>query len=682
MPSRIILLGREEKHLTVVRNALKEFQFRCDFIPLSELSKTPPDQLNSIKLIIVDTLPFSEEQFDKLFSFREINELSRIPVLALVLNEPSRLRYKIVGLGVNDYLPVPFDKLDLQIRVRQLLRIGGIAVSDTPTREEGLLELRLLRTFYKRVDEIQDSTQSAAMLPKLLAGLRSLLKARICLFFRVERGNILKLITTDPVDSFKEDLELQVAEMPTLLKAVRLKETTILNTVQSNNPFVTMLNSVLKMKFTGFMVHPLLFDEQVTFVVAVLKSDDEKFTELNYQVLRHFNGLLYKALLPTRTGQGHKTTQDLKVNDNLQSVIRQLNFGLVVLNQNNHVTFLNDHAAYLFGMPQQSMLNKNFADIIGEEAADEILKSPHTYALKLERPEIELQTPRGKALHLGYSVEAFRNEKGEEMGTIITMKNITYRKEIQEEIKTVDRLASLGVMASGIAHEIRNPLAGIKAMAQTFEEEVAEGDPKREYVQRIIRLVNRLDDLLKTLFSYAKPSKPNRRGHSITLVIKDVMSLINQKLADQNITLKQDIPEDLPMVYVDSGQLQQILINLMFNAIEAMQSDGEITISARPYMQSSPNGERSSYHARVESMPYIEMVISDNGCGIAPENLKHIFNPFFTTKTFGTGLGLSIVFQLVKENDAVIYFNSEIDNGTDCHLLLPVKVSEDVADTI
>lgn len=106
MPSRITLLGREEKHLTVVRNALKEFQFRCDFIPFGELSKTPPEQLSGIKLVIVDTLPYSEEQFEKLFSFREINELSRIPVLALVLNDPSRLRYKIVGLGVNDYLPV------------------------------------------------------------------------------------------------------------------------------------------------------------------------------------------------------------------------------------------------------------------------------------------------------------------------------------------------------------------------------------------------------------------------------------------------------------------------------------------------------------------------------------------------------------------------------------------------
>ena len=162
----------------------------------------------------------------------------------------------------------------------------------------------------------------------------------------------------------------------------------------------------------------------------------------------------------------------------------------------------------------------------------------------------------------------------------------------------------------------------------------------------------------------------------------DVMSLIIQTMAEQKVVLKQNIPADLPMVYVDSGQLQQILINLLFNSIEAMKAEGEITITAKPYMQTVHNGERSSYHARVDSMPYIEMIISDNGCGIAPENLKHIFNPFFTTKTFGTGLGLSIVFQLVKENDAVIYFNSEIDSGTECHLLLPVKVSDDVVTKI
>ncbi|MGH1366045.1 MAG: GAF domain-containing sensor histidine kinase [Calditrichia bacterium] len=678
MPSRIILLGKEEKHFTLVRNALKDFQFRCDYMPLTGLAKCSPDELRSIKLVIVDTLPFPEEQFAKLLSFRETSIMSRVPVLALVHAEPLKLRYRLVGLGVNDYLPVPFDKLDLQIRIRQLLRAASPNSLPVESPEAGLLELRLLRTFYKRAEEVNDTTQAAALLPKLLAGLRSLLKARACIFLRVEKGQRLRLVQADPVDLVTDELTLPVAEMPILVKAVRLKEATILNTVQSNNPFITYLNGSLKLKITGFMVHPIVFDEKTVFVLAVLKSDEGKFTEMHYQVLRHFNGLLTKVLLPTQSRNATAGAGDLTIAENLDTVVKQLNFGLIVLSPDNTISFLNDHAAYLFGLPVQAVVNKAFDDIIGAEAAVEILQSPHTYALKLERPEIELQTPRGKSLHLGYSVEALRNDKGEELGTIITMKDITYRKEIQEEIRTVDRLASLGVMASGIAHEIRNPLAGIKAMAQTFEEEVAEGDPKREYVQRIIRLVNRLDDLLKTLFSYAKPSKPNRQGHNVDFVLKDVLSLINQKFVDQNITLKKDIQPDLPMVYVDSGQLQQIFINLLFNAIEAMQSGGEITIAIRPYMQTMAVGksERMSYHARVESVPYLEIIISDDGCGIAPENLKHIFNPFFTTKTFGTGLGLSIVFQLVKENDSVIYYDSEIDRGTDCHLLLPVKVSE------
>ncbi|MCB0316233.1 MAG: histidine kinase, partial [Calditrichaeota bacterium] len=164
---------------------------------------------------------------------------------------------------------------------------------------------------------------------------------------------------------------------------------------------------------------------------------------------------------------------------------------------------------------------------------------------------------------------------GEE-GYIISLKDITFTKEIQEEMRRVDRLASLGVMASGIAHEIRNPLAGIKAMAQTFEEELQPDDPKNEYVKRIVRLVNRLDDLLRTLFSYAKPPKPNRQFCNLDEVLRDVFSLMRQKLREHNIKLIKLIHPELPRAFVDPGQIQQVLVNLFLNSVEAINKNGEI----------------------------------------------------------------------------------------------------------
>ena len=240
-------------------------------------------------------------------------------------------------------------------------------------------------------------------------------------------------------------------------------------------------------------------------------------------------------------------------------------------------------------------------------------------------------------------------------------------------MRRVDRLASLGVMASGIAHEIRNPLAGIKAMAQTFEEELEPDDPKNEYVQRIIRLVNRLDDLLRTLFSYAKPSKPNRRICDIHHVLDDVISLMVQKMNHHQIKLVQDIQSDLPDAFVDPAQIQQVMVNLLLNAIEAINDGGEIQVRVRAFDPRKPPADvpRLPYLAIQTGEQIIEVHIRDSGVGIAEENLNQIFNPFFTTKTFGTGLGLSIVYQIVKENDGIIHYESEVDKGTDCYLYLP-----------
>jgi len=265
----------------------------------------------------------------------------------------------------------------------------------------------------------------------------------------------------------------------------------------------------------------------------------------------------------------------------------------------------------------------------------------------------------------------FLDKKGEADGYIISFKDITLIREIQEESYQRNRMASLGVMASGIAHEIRNPLAGIKAIAQTFEDEFEPNDPKNEYVERIVRQVNRLDDLLKTLFSYAKPRKPNRRFYSIESILQDVIHLVDQNIKKKNIKLKWKKKQDLPEIFVDSDQIQQVLINLILNSIESFKSDGEIIISIKPVNKNSDKYFRKPFYYQITKAPHLEVRITDSGCGISENDLENIFNPFFTTKSFGTGLGLSIVYQIIRENNGFIFFESELNSGTECHLFLP-----------
>jgi signal transduction histidine kinase len=232
----------------------------------------------------------------------------------------------------------------------------------------------------------------------------------------------------------------------------------------------------------------------------------------------------------------------------------------------------------------------------------------------------------------------------------------------------MDRLASLGVLASGIAHEIKNPLAGIKTMAQACEEEIDARDPRREYLIRIGKQVNRLDELLKTFFAYARPKPPDRRPCQLLDILADLNPLLDKKLSKQRIDYQQRLPKNLPDVLVDAQQLQQVFLNLILNAIDAMPDGGSLIISA-----SAVNNYGLKIPQNIENC--VEVHVKDSGIGITEEQRDTIFDPFFTTKSTGLGLGLSIVYRIIDEHHGRIHVQSEVNRGTDFIIELPTGVS-------
>ncbi|GAB4329070.1 MAG: hypothetical protein Kow0037_03910 [Calditrichia bacterium] len=360
----------------------------------------------------------------------------------------------------------------------------------------------------------------------------------------------------------------------------------------------------------------------------------------------------------------------------LTSLINRLNFGIMVTDSQNRIRFINQPAADLLKKGADSLLGQDVEVIFGKENSQALFKTEPEESGIYERPELQIVDTDGEKIAVGFTRSAYIFPETGENGFIFSLKDITYSKELQEEMRRIDRLASLGVMASGIAHEIRNPLAGIKAIAQTFEEELEPADPKHEFVKRIIRQVNRLDDMLKALFSYAKPQKPNPVKCSIKPILTEVLMLQKQKLLKHQIRLIEFYEENLPPLFIDSGQIQQVLFNLILNSIEAIENKGEITIRVNRVGEVTNFFKRKPFYKKITERPYVQIQISDTGKGIESKDLNQIFNPFFTTKPFGTGLGLSIVYQITKENDGVIYFESEVGKGTDCYLFLPAFVED------
>ncbi len=301
----------------------------------------------------------------------------------------------------------------------------------------------------------------------------------------------------------------------------------------------------------------------------------------------------------------------------------------------------------------------------GNKAADDI---------GLPNREMEIKRKDGKSIHVGFSVTSRIDNHNQRVGTIISFRDISLIKQMQAEVLRMDRLASLGVLASGIAHEIRNPLAGIKTVAQTLEEDIDPNDNRREYVARIIRQVNRMDDLLKTLFSYARPKSPVPSKCRLQDIVSEVKALMQQRFDKSGIEFVENYAHDLPPAYVDFQQIQQVFFNLFLNAIDAMPSGGKLMIVARPLLTTLPRVDRRRRHASPNKRTwYSEVCVIDTGEGIPPENLQAIFDPFFTTKPQGSGLGLSIVYRIIEEHHGDIHVQSEVGKGTTFAMLLPIE---------
>jgi len=230
------------------------------------------------------------------------------------------------------------------------------------------------------------------------------------------------------------------------------------------------------------------------------------------------------------------------------------------------------------------------------------------------------------------------------------------RAELQrvhmEELKRMERMATLGELATAVAHEIKNPLAGISGAIQVLREDLPENDPRREIITDVLQEVERLDRTVRDLLSFAKPQKPQKLDTDIKELLKKTLNLVKLKAEKQNVKIKISV-EDI-VINVDPQQLQQVLLNLILNALQAMPTGGEINISVF-----TKDG-------------FCNIIVQDTGEGIPPEDLPNLFRPFYTTRGRGTGLGLSISKNIIEAHGGTIEVESRQGEGTKFIVRLPL----------
>jgi len=358
-----------------------------------------------------------------------------------------------------------------------------------------------------------------------------------------------------------------------------------------------------------------------------------------------------------------RLTRELEdVRNFMESIIQSIGSGIMITQMNDTITYINQAGERILAYSKDELMGKPFTTL-GLREKQSIIHSLLNNPEDLDtRKEGWMRRKDGSEFPVGFTINNHLSVRGDMIGKIVIFRDLTNIYKIQEEILRMDRLVSLGKLSSGIAHELRNPLAGIKTTAQALGEEMSQEDPRREYLQRITKEIDRLNELLKTFFSFAKPQNLNLIPCHIKDIINEIIPFLIKEIADKGIRFVENYHPEIPYIKVDKNQMHQVFLNLFLNAIQAMPSGGELKIDVTPFVSHTGDGSRQHF---------IKAVISDRGRGIPPHLIDRIFDPFFTTKPKGIGLGLSIAYQIIKKHGGTIKVESRWEKGTSFIITLP-----------
>jgi PAS domain S-box-containing protein len=346
----------------------------------------------------------------------------------------------------------------------------------------------------------------------------------------------------------------------------------------------------------------------------------------------------------------------------MESIFQSIASGIMVTGVNEMITYVNLAGERILGFSKDELIGKPLSSLNLREkqsVVQSLLGNPEDLDTRKEgwmRKKDNAEVP------VGFSINNHLDNRGKLIGKIVIFRDLTSIYKYQEEILRMDRLVSLGKLSSGIAHELRNPLAGIKTTAQALGEELTEKDPRREYLQRITKEIDRLNELLKTFFSFAKPQKLNLTPCHVRDIINEIIPFLIKEIADKGIRFEEKYDPHLPRIKADKTQMHQVFLNLFLNAIQAMPEGGELKIGVSSFVSAGGDGPRQNF---------VKAIVSDTGKGIPPHMVDRIFDPFFTTKPKGVGLGLSIAYQIINKHGGTIKVESQWEKGTSFVITLP-----------
>ncbi|MBD3366881.1 MAG: PAS domain-containing protein [Candidatus Eisenbacteria bacterium] len=343
------------------------------------------------------------------------------------------------------------------------------------------------------------------------------------------------------------------------------------------------------------------------------------------------------------------------------NVIESMASGLLSVDADGRVVTVNGKARRMLGLASDPR-GRPVSEILRlePESADRALGTAIAGARDELETEATVTTP-DRGVPVALSASTLRDEDGRRSGAVVLFQDLSEVEDLKDRVKRERHLASLGRLAAGVAHEVRNPLSSLKGFAQFLRSRFVPGSREERYADIMIEEVERLDRVVQELLDFARPVEPDRTAVSPNAVVEDALALLSEDAAFGDITIERRLDDGAPDVLVDAQQLRQALLNVFLNGIEAMESGGRLTVET----QSVGEGDR------------VAIRVSDTGPGLTDEELAKLFEPFYTTKDSGTGLGLTIVSRVLEQNDGSIVATSEKGSGTTFTIELPAARREE-----
>jgi len=355
-----------------------------------------------------------------------------------------------------------------------------------------------------------------------------------------------------------------------------------------------------------------------------------------------------------------------RVKDYLNDLLGSITDGVVATDLDGRITAFNRAAERITGFTADEVIGRSYRSVFSDDI-DRAVAQPEVRAVPGEYAADETMTRNGTRIPVGQSISLVRDGSGQITGAVKVFHDLSEITMLREQVRMKDRLTALGEMAATVAHEIRNPLGGIEGFASLLARDFDPADPRRRLVERIVEGTKSLDRVVTDLLEFTRPIDLQFRDIDCKDIVESALSYAEPQIVERQITIERQYPDSAVRASVDGEKMVRVVLNLILNAVQSIESAGTVTVGLHYVQECDGLPGRRPARSRIS--------VEDTGCGIEPEVLDKVCDPFFTTREKGTGLGLALARRIVEAHHGTLEFDSRVGRGTAVYIDLPAAVA-------